>query len=294
MSKKPEVQMIPVEEIQVINPRVRNKKKFNEIITNISHIGLKRPITVSRRIENKNDDGYDLVCGQGRLEAFIALEQKMIPAIVIEVDREERLIMSLIENLARRTPQMIELYKQIGVLRDRGYTNSQIARKVDLDPAIITGIMRLLDQGEERLLMAVEHGHIPISVATDIAAVEGAEAQDALSDAYEKGLLKGAALIRARDIVRQRDYLGKTQRGKRKKPEKKIPTADSVVRAYNKEVKRQRLLVKKAKLCEAQLLFSINAFRQLLQDGKFTKLLKSEGLDNMPEYLADKVRGELV
>jgi ParB family chromosome partitioning protein len=71
------VEMIPVEHITVINPRVRNKKIFKEIISNIAEIGLKQPITVTRRHEA---DGarYDLVCGQGRLEAYQVLGRVVI------------------------------------------------------------------------------------------------------------------------------------------------------------------------------------------------------------------------
>lgn len=39
--------------------------------------------------------------GQGRLEAYIANNQTEIPAIVIDADEEETLIMSLVENIAR-------------------------------------------------------------------------------------------------------------------------------------------------------------------------------------------------
>ena len=41
---------------------------------------------------------YDLVCGQGRLEAFVALGQNEIPAIVIEASEEDCYVMSLVEN----------------------------------------------------------------------------------------------------------------------------------------------------------------------------------------------------
>lgn len=43
------VEMIPIDRIVVVNPRIRNKRVFREIIDNIAEIGLKRPITVTRR-----------------------------------------------------------------------------------------------------------------------------------------------------------------------------------------------------------------------------------------------------
>lgn len=94
----PEIVKVPVADIRVLNPRSRNKRIFSELVTSIAHLGLKKPITVSRR----NGHGFDLVCGQGRLEAFIALGQTEIPAIVIEASEEDCFVMSLVENLARR------------------------------------------------------------------------------------------------------------------------------------------------------------------------------------------------
>jgi ParB family chromosome partitioning protein len=94
------VEMIPIERITVINPRVRNKKIFKEITTNISEIGLKKPITVVRR-DGVDGPRYDLVCGQGRLEAYQALGQSEIPALVVDADPEDCLVMSLVENLDR-------------------------------------------------------------------------------------------------------------------------------------------------------------------------------------------------
>ena len=42
------VEMIPVDQITVINPRIRNRKIFRQIVDSISKVGLKKPITVSR------------------------------------------------------------------------------------------------------------------------------------------------------------------------------------------------------------------------------------------------------
>jgi ParB family transcriptional regulator, chromosome partitioning protein len=52
------------------------------------------------------EDGmqYNLVCGQGRIEAFPALNQLTIPANVIDASREDPYLMNLVENIARRPP----------------------------------------------------------------------------------------------------------------------------------------------------------------------------------------------
>ena len=78
-----QIEMIPISRITVLNPRARNKRQHREIVNNIEAIGLKRPITVSLR-PGDGSPRYDLVCGEGRLEAFQMLGQSEIPAVVIE------------------------------------------------------------------------------------------------------------------------------------------------------------------------------------------------------------------
>ena len=124
-----QIEMIPISRITVLNPRARNKRQHREIVNNIEAIGLKRPITVSRR-DGAGGPRYDLVCGEGRLEAFQMLGQTEIPAVVIEASESECLVMSLVENIARRTPRPIDLMREIGALRSRGYNDATIAEKI--------------------------------------------------------------------------------------------------------------------------------------------------------------------
>lgn len=103
-----QVEMIPVSRITVLNPRARNKRQHREIVNNIEAIGLKRPITVSRR-PGPGGPRFDLVCGEGRLEAFQMLGQSEIPAIVIDASESDCLVMSLVENIARRVQRPVDL-----------------------------------------------------------------------------------------------------------------------------------------------------------------------------------------
>ena len=95
MNRRQILENIPIEKINILNPRERNRKIANEIKKNIEDVGLKRPITVSRRLDFTDGKEYDLVCGQGHLEAYIANNQTEIPAIIIDADEEETLIMRL-------------------------------------------------------------------------------------------------------------------------------------------------------------------------------------------------------
>ena len=83
-----EIKMIPIDRIRVLNPRYRDRKKFEAIIQSIKNLGLKKPIQVSlRSAQEAEEPGYDLVCGQGRIEACMALGYKEIPALVVEISK---------------------------------------------------------------------------------------------------------------------------------------------------------------------------------------------------------------
>ncbi len=125
------VELIPIDQITVLNPRIRSRKVFQEIVASIAEIGLKRPITITRRV---GPDGprYDLVCGQGRLEAFQQLGQQEIPAFVINADPQACLIKSLVENCARRQHHAIDLLHDIGGMKERGYDNRIVLEPFEL------------------------------------------------------------------------------------------------------------------------------------------------------------------
>src|SRR5471030_1960713 len=283
----PDIRRIPVTAITILNPRARNKRIFQELVTSIAHLGLKKPITVSAR---PDQSGYDLVCGQGRLEAFIALGQTDIPALVLEASEEDCFVMSLVENLARRHHSPLELMREIGALRKRGYSTGEIAAKTDFSDEYIKAICYLLDHGEERLLAGIDRGVIPTSVAMEIARAKDTEIQDALAEAYEKKALPGNQVLAIRRIIESRGALGKgLHHGARTPKTKKRVTADALVRAYRKDTDRQKLLVKRAAMSQNRLLFVVNALRRLLADEHFVTLLRAEGLLTLPRPLAERL-----
>ena len=282
------VERIPIASIRVINHRARNKARFREIVANIERIGLKKPITVSPR---QDGEGYDLVCGQGRLEAYQQLGQSEVPAIVLELAVEDRYLMSLVENLARRKHPTLALVRELAKLEEQGLNQEEIGAKVGISGAYVCVLLNLLKNGEERLLRAVDRGEIPISIATQIAASGDKDMQGSLQAAYESGKLRGKALLRVRRLVEERRVRGKALRTRLKGKGKggTAPSADDLVRTYRRETQRQSLLVKKARLVEERLLFIVNALKDLLGDEHLKTLLRAEKLDSMPKYLFERL-----
>jgi ParB family chromosome partitioning protein len=283
--------MVAIDQVRVVNPRFRSKTSFRELVANIERVGLKKPITVSPR--PGDEEGFDLVCGQGRLEAFIALGQKQIPALVVDLPPDEQLLRSLVENIARRNPATIEMVRDVEALKQRGYSNTEIAEKIGRSGSYIGGILRLLAKGESRLLHAVERGEIPVNVAIEIASTDEAAMQKSIAEAYEAGKLRGKALKRVRRVIARRKVDAKEKAARKTAAPASAPTSEQLVRTLKRESEKQRVLIKKAQLCETRLLFIAQAFAQLCQDESFVGALRAEKLDTLPKYLADRIAGAL-
>lgn len=277
---------IPLAAIEVLNPRIRNRRIFEELVESIRAVGLKKPITVTRKA---NGDGYELVCGQGRMEAFIALGQMEIPAVVIEASREDCYVMSLIENLARRNHSPLELIREVGAMRERGYDYAQIAAKIGLSPEYTWSICFLLERGEERLLDAVERGVVPHTIAVEIARANDVEVQRALTEAYEMKALPGDQVLAIRRIVDERNQIGKGVKSIGRPQKSTKTTAAALVRSYRREIDRQKLIVKKAALAQGRLIFIVNALRRLLEEEHFVTLLRAESIGTLPQPLAERI-----
>jgi len=222
------------------------------------------------------------------MEACRVLGESVIPAVVTDTPREEQLVMSLVENFARRGPSNRDLLREVRTLRDRSYIPDEIARKLGLDRSYINGIFHLLDHGEDGLAQAVEAGRLPLSVAIKIASGNDHEVQHALAEAYEKGDLRGPKLAIAKRIISRR--IAKLRNAGKVAHTRRKLTGEALVREYKDRVREQRQLIKKANLTKERLLLLVSAIRRLMLDEHFITLLRAENLVEMPEQLAARLR----
>lgn len=287
------VAMIPVDRITVLNPRARDKRRFREIVENIGRVGLKRPITVTLMPSDDGREAYGVVCGEGRLKACIELGQTEVAAIVIEASEHDCLVMSLVENCARRQHRPADLLHDVGTLRKRGYTDKQIAGKIGCTPEWVNMIGNLIEHGEERLLAAVETGTLPVSVAVEIARTDEEGVQALLAQAYAEKKLSGGKLTKVRRLLearRKRGRIGDETPFGRNIARKPTSTA-ALLRVYNQEADRQRVFVKKAEVTQSRLMFVVEALRTLRADENFVTLLRAEGIATMPADLDGRISG---
>ena len=282
------VEMIPIDRITIVNPRLRNTRVFQGIVENIAEIGLKRPITVTRR-QGHEGPLYDLVCGQGRLEAFQELGQTEVPALIVTADPEDCLVASLVENCARRHHQAVDLLQDILGMRERGYTDAEISQKTGLSGHYVGCVARLLERGERRLVAAVEAGYLPISVALEICEADDQGVQAALHKAYEEKLLRGRDLIAARRLVEIRKRSGKANK-QSEHGHRRSMTPESLVKAFQEDTERKRMLIRKTEATRNRLIFVVEALGQLSNDDTFVALLEDEGLATTANRLAERIQ----
>jgi ParB family chromosome partitioning protein len=286
------VRMIPVDRITILNPRVRDRRKFREIVESISLVGLKRPVTVTPLPDVDGMPAFGLVCGQGRLEACIQLGQTEVAAIVIEANERDCLVMSIVENCARRQHRPIDLLHDVSALRKRGYGDGEIAKKIGCTQQWVNMVVGLIERGEERLLTAVETGVLPVSVAVEISRTDEEGEQALLAQAYSERKLSGGKLAKVRRLLEARRRRGrgllKSAYG-RKDGAKRPMSTDALLRMYHQEADKQRLLVKKAEVTQTKLLFTVEALRVLRSDASFVDLLRAEGLATMPLDLHNRL-----
>lgn len=284
------IEIIPINSIDVVNPRARNRRIFKEIVTSVAELGLKRPITVKKR-QCEGEPRYDLVCGQGRLEAYQALGQRDIPAVIVDASNEDSAIMSLVENCARRQHRSIDLLHDIEGMRQRGYEFDEIARKTGLTVEYVRGISGLLEGGEHRLLRAVEAGQMPVSVAVLISQAEDSDIQNVLQNAYQEKLLRGQRLLAAKKLIEQRRRRGKSYKTGPRRVDGTPLSSNALLRAYRQDVDRKKVLIRKSNGTKARLVFILEALRKLLCEPEFIAILEREKLDTVPKNLALRLQG---
>lgn len=107
-----------------------------------------------------------------------------------------------------------------------------------------------------------------------------------LQEAYETGQLRGHQVTEAKRLLEKR----KNQASKSAGARSKLPaSAHSLVKVYQKEVARQHKMVLKAEHAHQQLLLVVQGLKTLFADSNFVNLLRAEGLDTLPKYLAERL-----
>jgi len=277
--------MIPVNQINVVNSRKREKTQFQENVRSINEVGLYKPILVNRR--NLASSGlYDLICGEGRLMAHIELGRTHIAADVWDIDERQAQLMTLGENIARTPPQTIEFARALKEMHDFGMSWKELAAITGKTEEHLRNYVRLIEQGEERLVKGVEDEVFSLSFAMCVAQSTDRSIQHLLMDAFDSGIVNSNNLPRVRRVIEDRLEKGKLLGKKRGGAPY---TVGRLKRDIRKITREKEAFVYEAGQRENRLMRILEALQRLKKDDVFLGLLKTAGLADNPQLKGEYV-----
>ena len=273
--------MIPVDKIIVLNPRNRDRQQFAMNVRSIADIGQLKPIVVSARNLEKTGN-YELVCGQGRLQAHQQLKRTDIAAEIIDCDKKTALITSLVENIARVPCNTMWFARELKRMSDEGMTFVKIASIVGKDPAYVSDYIHLVERGESRLIQGVEHGLFSMSFAVRVAQSDDATIQNVLMDAFDDGMVDCKSVPRVRRLLERRMNHGKSPT-KYPRGEQPPCTVKDLAREIATTTKDKEDFVRESTRKENRLLALLMGTAALLADDALLALLAAHSLDMPPK-----------
>ncbi len=119
-----------------------DEDELNQLAASIKEHGVLQPILVVE----KNDGGYELVAGERRWRASHIAGMTTIPALIKKLADQQKVEISLIENIQRQDLDPIEeafAYKRL--MEEFSLTQQQVADKVGKSRPAVANAVRLLD-----------------------------------------------------------------------------------------------------------------------------------------------------
>ena len=186
-SRGEQVRDLPLHRVEPDKSQPRkhfDEASLRELTASIKEHGVITPILVQ-----KKDGYYEIIAGERRWRAAKAAGLTSIPAIVKNYEDEERLAISLIENIQREDLDAIEeahAFKRL--IDDYGLTQEGLSRQISRSRPAISNSLRLLTLDKKVQSMVIE-GKLSAGHARALAALDDKSRQVALAEAAaEKGL----------------------------------------------------------------------------------------------------------
>ncbi|MDK2981265.1 MAG: ParB family transcriptional regulator, chromosome partitioning protein [Chloroflexota bacterium] len=221
-------EQVPIELIKPnpLQPRLEmDDDKLAELSASIREHGIIQPLILTKEPDQED---YILIAGERRLRAAKLAGLESVPAIVRQVNDQERLELALIENIQREnlTPmESAEAYQQLN--DEFGLSHDQIAERVGKSRTAVTNTMRLLKLPE------------PIRNAISSAKISEGHGRALLSLSNEKAQLAAFQTILSHELnVRQAEELVRKLAGEKPAAaEKSKPAKDSAVKEIEKNLR---------------------------------------------------------
>lgn len=270
-------EMIAVDRIRVINSRTRDEGQFALNVQSIDAVGQIKDIRVNDKFLGK-DGFYELICGEGRLIAHQRLGRTHIRAEVVTCSRKQAYLESLVENLAKTRPGTMYFARELKRLHDEGWEYERIAKIACRGVEYIRQYIRLVENGEDRLIQGVEQDVFPISFAVLVAQADDSLIQNVLMDAFDQGIVNSTNFGRARAIINAR-----LEGRKRKGQELEDYTVATLTQDIASATEAKDSFAREAQGKESRLYTLLDGLATLWKDEAFVGLVSAERLGEWPD-----------
>lgn len=174
-----QVLQIPINQIEPSPDQPRKNfshLEMEELIGSIKEHGIIQPLILTRISKER----YQIIAGERRWRAAKILEMITVPAIIRSVQKNEKLIISLLENIQRKDLNSIEKANGYRRLIDEfNLTQDEVAKKIGKARASVANTLRLLTLPEV-IQKAIEEEKITEGHAKAILSIEDEEKQKLL------------------------------------------------------------------------------------------------------------------
>jgi ParB family chromosome partitioning protein len=168
--------------------------------------------------------------------------------------------------------------RELKALHDEGWDYDKIAKIACRSVEYIRQYIRLVENGEDRLIQGVEQDVFPISFAVLVAQADDSTLQNVLMDAFDQGIVNSNNFARARGIINAR-LEGRKRKG--------TGPDDYTVAALTQDIatatEAKDSFAREAQGKESRLYLLLDGLGALWHDQTFLELLLVEKLDKWPE-----------
>ncbi len=222
-------------DIALIDPNPEQPRRefdpaaLQQLAESIGQHGVLQPVVVRRA-----DERYELIMGERRFRASQLAGRTRIPAVILDVDPDDRLELAIVENVQRQDLNPIELAHAYQALADAGHTQDDIGRKVSMDRSSVSNHIRLLDLSRG-IQTDVENGHLSMGHAKALLQVGDLEAREAL----RARILSESLSVRASERAARELNGGGSRTTTPREPKASTPELDPDTRAYVERIERR-------------------------------------------------------
>jgi ParB family transcriptional regulator, chromosome partitioning protein len=198
------VHFLPIDHIQPnpFQPRGKvNKDEIEELTASILTYGILEPLVIAQ-----TPAGYQIIAGERRWRAAKEAGLTEVPVVIKKTTPRGMLEMAIVENVQRIDLNPIEraqAFQQL--MRDFGFSNTQISEKIGKSPSYISNSLKLLEMPD-----AIKDGLVGGLITEGHArAISGIQDDRLMVECYKIILKENASVRRAEDIARRlRDQSG--------------------------------------------------------------------------------------